>query len=149
MKSIFDTATRDEIISRISLLNGQSKGLWGRMTVAQMVKHCAECEKYYYGNMSVKRSFLGRLIGKTAISSILKNEAATLKRNAPTARQFKVSETGLEFEAERENWKQLIKAYETLEVDSFTHWFFGKMTKAQLGQFVYKHCDHHLRQFGV
>jgi len=43
----------------------------------------------------------------------------------------------------------LIRMYETYEHTDFDHWFFGKMSKLQLGQFIYIHSNHHLRQFGV
>ena len=40
-----------------------------------------------------------------------------------------------------------LNAYEHFNVTGFVHWFFGKMTREQIGQLVYKHTDHHLRQF--
>ncbi|WP_312740807.1 DUF1569 domain-containing protein [Sphingobacterium multivorum] len=43
----------------------------------------------------------------------------------------------------------LIEQYETFEKATFVHWFFGRMSRAQLGQFIYKHCNHHLKQFGT
>ena len=149
MKSILCKDTREEVIIRINSLNEASKAQWGKMTVAQMVKHCTLCEEYYYGNIHVKRSFLGRLFGRTAISSILKDDVSGLKKNAPTPPQFRVSEINLDFEAEKSNWKKLMEKYETFKSERFQHWFFGEMTKEQLGQFIYKHSDHHLRQFGA
>ncbi len=127
----------------------QSKAHWGKMTAAQMVKHCTMCEEYYYGNIEVKRSLLGRLFGKAAIKGILKDESTSFKRNAPTSLQFKITDDNLDFETERANWKQLIERYESFKNEYFNHWFFGKMTRLQLGRFIYKHCDHHLKQFGV
>lgn len=149
MKSIFDKETRDEIILRINSLTEQSNARWGKMTVAQMVRHGAICEEYYLGNIAVKRSFLGRLLGKMAIKEILKDDTSSLKKNAPTSPQFRVNDFDLDFEAERVNWKKSIEKYETFDRENFIHWFFGQMTKTQLGQFIYKHCDHHLRQFGA
>ena len=149
MKSVFDKNIREEVVNRINLLNEGSKAQWGKMTVAQMVKHCSICEEYYYGNIKMKRSFLGRIVGQRAINSILKDENSGLRKNAPTPSPFKVSEPVLNLEAEKEKWKQLIRRYDTFPEDNFTHWFFGKMTKKQLGEFIYKHSDHHLRQFGV
>jgi hypothetical protein len=149
MKSIFSKDTRDEVIIRINSLKEASKGQWGKMTVAQMVRHCTLCEEYYYGNIQVKRSFLGRLFGKTAINGILKNDASGLKKNAPSPSPFRVSEINLDLETEKANWKHLIEKYETFRSERFKHWFFGEITKEQLGQFIYKHGDHHLRQFGV
>jgi hypothetical protein len=40
-----------------------------------------------------------------------------------------------------------MEAYANYSNNNFTHWFFGKMTKDQVEYFVYKHTDHHLRQF--
>jgi hypothetical protein len=149
MKSIFLKATRDEVINRINSLNEASKAQWGKMTVAQMVRHCALCEEYYYGNITIKRSFPGRLLGRVAINSILKDDVNSFRKNASTPPPLKVSESHLDLETEKANWKNLIGKYETFKGEKFKHWFFGEMTKEQLGQFIYKHGDHHLRQFGV
>jgi hypothetical protein len=48
---------------------------------------------------------------------------------------------------EKAKWRSLIEQYRAFDKDYFIHWFFGKMSKEQLGQFIYKHCDHHLKQF--
>jgi hypothetical protein len=147
MKSIFDIQTRTEILSRIKKLNQESKAIWGQMTAAQMVKHCALCEEYYHGHFPVSRSFLGRLIGKVAINKMLKDDQSMLQKNAPTSPKFRVNNDVEDLELEKEQWKSLIEQYDSFNKEYFTHWFFGKMSKEQLGQFIYKHCDHHLRQF--
>jgi hypothetical protein len=149
MRSIFHKDTREEVIGRINSLNEASKAQWGKMTVAQMVRHCTLCEEYYYGKVNIKRSLLGRLVGQMAIKDILKDDVTVLKRNAPTPSPFKVSERNLDFETEKTKWKSIIEKYETFTSESFNHWFFGEMTNEQLGQFIYKHSDHHLRQFGA
>lgn len=40
MKSIFDPAAYEEVVNRINNLNEQKKGLWGKMSAAQMLWHC-------------------------------------------------------------------------------------------------------------
>ncbi len=50
---------------------------------------------------------------------------------------------------EKEKWMALIEEYPRFTNNDYVRWFFGKMTKEQVGYFVYKHIDHHLRQFGV
>lgn len=147
MKSIFDTETRTEIFSRIDSLTKETEAAWGQMTVAQMVKHCALCEEYYHGNLQVSRSFLGRLIGRMVINKTLKGDQSMLQKNAPTSPHFKVNNNIENLELEKEKWKSLIGQYASFDKEYFTHWFFGKMSKQQLGQFIYKHSDHHLRQF--
>lgn len=149
MRSIFDETTRAEVITRINSLSLKSQALWGKMNVEQMVRHCVLAEEYYQGNIKINRSFLGRLLGKTAIRSILKNDDTQLGKNAPTSDQFRISYHSLDLEKEKLKWKSLVEKYASFKDENFTHWFFGPMTKEQLGQFIYKHCDHHLRQFGA
>ncbi|MGX5816605.1 DinB family protein [Chitinophaga lutea] len=148
MKSVFDAAVRAELLQRIDALDESSTPLWGKMTVGQMVRHCTLCDDYYLGRIPVPRSFLGRLIGQSAIRSILKDQAVQMQKNAPTAQAFLVKDEVRDLAEEKRKWRAVIGQYERLSVPSFNHWFFGKMNRDQLGQFAYKHADHHLRQFG-
>lgn len=156
MKSIFDRETRADVVRRIGSLQPDSKPLWGKMTVGQMVRHCSLCEEYYFGKMPVRRSLLGRVIGKFAIGQLLKNDSTQLGKNAPTNATFKVTEkaengvtqNAVDLEKAKAGWRTLIEDYGSYSRDHFDHWFFGRMSREQLGQFIYKHCDHHLRQFG-
>jgi len=138
-----------EIIRRIRSLTGQHKASWGRMTVAGMVTHCALCEEYYNGTIKIRRSFLGLIIGKAALRSILQDDKNGLRKNAPTAALFRVDDAKADFETGKAKWLALTENYGSYRKEGFVHWFFGYMTKQQLGQFIYKHSDHHLRQFGV
>jgi hypothetical protein len=149
MKSIFNKTDQNEIIERISTLDKNSKPEWGKMSVEQMVNHCVLCEDYYFGNVAVKRAFLGRIIGKMALKGILKPGNTMLQKNAPTPPNFLVTGPVNDLESQKRAWKALIERYGNYPAEYFTHWFFGKMTKEQLGQFVYIHCNHHLTQFNA
>lgn len=148
MKTVFDQAIRDELIDRINLLHESSVAEWGKMNVYQMLKHCTICEEMYLGRKEYKRVFLGRLFGKIGLRNILKDETP-MQRNAPTGQGFKVQEANGDVSKEKIKWISLIEEYEHYSNNNFVHWFFGNMTKEQVGLFVYKHDDHHLRQFGV
>ncbi len=148
MKSIFDEATRSELIARINTLNDNSEAKWGKMKIYQMVKHCVLCEEMYLGKKKYKRTILGRLLGKIALQGILKNENP-MKQNAPTNQAFIIKESRGDVITEKEKWVALIKKYKHFSNNDFTHWFFGKMTKDQIGYLDFKHIDHHLRQFGA
>jgi hypothetical protein len=147
MKSVLDKDTRDELIRRIHKLNEHSKPQWGQMNVYQMLKHCVLCEELYLGKTKHKRSFIGRLFGKGGLKNILR-EDKPFPRNAPTSPVFKVREQHGDVLFEKRKWISLIEEYENYSSD-FVHWFFGRMTPEQVGYFVYKHNDHHLRQFNV
>ena len=148
MKSVFDKTTRDELVKRIESLNEHSKAQWGKMNVYQMLKHCVLCEEMYLGNKNYKRVFLGRLFGRMALKSLLKDETP-LKPGAPTGEPFKIKETAGDLTAEKNKWITLMQQYGSYSNDHYVHWFFGNMTREQVGWFAYKHTDHHLRQFNV
>ncbi|MEO6230145.1 MAG: DUF1569 domain-containing protein [Ferruginibacter sp.] len=146
MKTVFEKATREELISRINSLNENSTAQWGKMNIYQMLKHCTLCEEMYQGKTEHKRTLLGHLFGKMALNSLSKDDSP-IKPNAPTSPHFKIREKVGNVNAEKEKWITLIAVYEQYSPANFIHWFFGKMTKEQVGFFVYKHADHHLRQF--
>lgn len=100
----------------------------------------------FQGEKQYKRLFIGKLLGRMTLNGILKNEDP-LKKNQPTHPELKITGTG-DFEAEREKWVGLLKAYSAFSNPGFVHPFFGKMTEDEIGKYVYKHTDHHLRQFG-
>ena len=144
MKSIFDKTTRDELINRINSLNENSTPQWGKMTVSQMLKHCSQWDEMALGKKKYKQSLIGRLFGKMALKDMMKDEP--MKKNMPTVPSFKIkSDTG--FAEEKRKWIQLLNEYNHFSNDGFTHPFFGAMTKEHTGFMVYKHIDHHLRQF--
>ena len=144
MKSIFDKTTRDEIINRINSLNENSTAQWGKMNVSQMIKHCSQWDEMALGKKKYKQSFLGKLFGKMGLKDMLKDEP--IKKNLPTVPSFKVKEN-LNVAEEKKKWIGLLEEYKDFSTDGFIHPFFGAMTKEQTGYVVYKHIDHHLRQF--
>jgi hypothetical protein len=147
MKTIFEKATIDELINRISTLSENSEAQWGKMNVSQMLKHCTQFEEMSLGKKKYKQSFLGKLFGKVALKDILKD--APLKKNLPTVPSFKVKDDGLDVTAGKRKWIDLIKGYEHFSNSDFVHPFFGRMTKEQIGHWAYKHADHHLCQFNA
>ena len=94
MKSVFDTTTREELITRINSLSLQSKTQWGKMNVFQMVRHCILCDEMMMGKKQVKRVFIGRLLGRMLLKNILKDDKP-FGENAPTSPLLKTtSESG-------------------------------------------------------
>ncbi|HEY9534169.1 MAG TPA: DUF1569 domain-containing protein [Mucilaginibacter sp.] len=148
MKSIFDKPTREAIIARIKTLNEDSTPQWGKMNIYQMLKHCTLTEEMYLGDKIYPRQFIGRLLGRIALKSLTKDDAP-MGKNAPTSNDFKIKQTEGNVTELRDKWASLIERYHDFDNPNFTHWFFGKMTKEQIGQLAYKHADHHLKQFGA
>jgi len=145
MKTVYDKATRDELIARIKTLNGNSKAQWGTMTIYQMLKHCTLWEEMITGKTTYKRAFIGLLFGKIALKVVLRDDKP-LSPNTPTLVELRITGSGNVL-AERDKWVSQIEEYEHSPNPQCVHAFFGKLTKEQIGQLVYKHTDHHLRQF--
>ena len=54
------------------------------MDLLQMVKHFTLCDDMYLGIIKIKRPFIDRLIGKTILKKILKDDAP-FHKNSPTS----------------------------------------------------------------
>tara|TARA_R110002051_G_scaffold74908_1_gene136491 strand:- start:1171 stop:1623 length:453 start_codon:yes stop_codon:yes gene_type:complete len=150
MKTVFDNQILHQLINRANNLNDDAVAQWGIMNVHQMVEHCILTEKLFLGELKLKRVFIGRFIGRKALIDLLKDDTPLMK-NAPTDQVLKTFRNG-NIETLKPEWINLLNQYkirDSLNFENFIHPFFGKMTKKQLGEFVYKHIDHHLRQFGV
>jgi hypothetical protein len=148
MKSIFDKQVREELIQRIEKLSDSSAASWGKMNVYQMILHCIKTEEMYLRLKSYDRLFIGRIFGQMSLKSLVKDEKQ-FKQNEPTHPEFKIKDNGY-ISAITTRWISLIHEFEDKkesDYQDFSHPFFGKMTKTQVGQYNYKHIDHHLRQF--
>jgi hypothetical protein len=149
MKTVFDKATRDNLIRRIQALDDPRSAQWGKMNLFQMVRHCALWEGWIQGKppREYRQELLGHLFGGMALRNMAKDDKP-LARNVPTGRDFKIRETEGDLAAERRRWAEMVAGYEHYSNPGFIHDFFGRMTVEQVGQLAYKHNDHHLRQFG-
>lgn len=150
MRTIFDINTRAALIGRIEKINEENKAKWGKMNVFQMLKHNTYWNRWILGkeNHTYKQAFMGKLFGKIVLKKMIKDEKP-FDKNIPTSSQFKAKDLNGDLEKEKAKWISLIKEYENYQNPNFVHDFFGKMTKEEIGILVHKHCDHHLRQFGV
>ncbi len=148
MKTIFDKNTREELSARVNALNENCRAQWGKMNVNQMLKHCTKWDDMMLGKIQVKQMFLGKLFGKLALKNILKNDKP-LGKNSPSAPELIIKEKAGDIAIDKAEWIRRINEYENFQNIYFVHPFFGTMTSEQVGLFVYKHHDHHIRQFGV
>lgn len=149
MKNLFDKDTHTEITNRLNLLTPESKALWGKMNVSQMLAHCKEAFKVPLSDKKMSRSFIGLLVG-WMIKHKLYNEDPW-KKNLPTASNFIIKDER-DFEKEKVGLFELVDTFYHTgpgNVGKFPHPMFGTFTPEQWGQSMYKHLDHHLMQFGV
>ena len=149
MKNIFDLTDKNDIINRIDELHPNSKALWGKMNVSQMLAHCIVPTKISSGEIASRQKLLGKLFGKMAKKQMLASEQ--MKKGLPTDPGFVIKDAP-DFYKTRQALKAAIdKLYDTdkIELLQRKHPFFGKLSLEEWGVLNYKHYDHHLKQFGV
>lgn len=150
MKNLFDAELANQLKQRIGSLQIDSQRQWGEMSVAQTVAHCASGLEMALGEIKPPRALVGRLIG-WAIKPKVVGDDEPFRRNSPTVGQLVIrGERNLD--VERVRLCSLIDEFAsggTSVCTTHPHPFFGRLTPAEWAVIMYKHLDHHLRQFGV
>lgn len=151
MKNLFEETAVSEMKTRLGRLGPQSERRWGKMTVAQMLAHCSVSMQWAVGEIVPEKGALSaRLLGRLVKPMVFRNESP-LRKNSPTAKSLIVADER-DLGTERERLSGLIDRFAAGGVVGCTknpHSFFGKMTPEEWATLMYKHLDHHLRQFGV
>ncbi|HEY6357900.1 MAG TPA: DUF1569 domain-containing protein [Vicinamibacterales bacterium] len=150
MKNLFEAARVQEVKARLAQLTPDTTRLWGTMSPAQAVAHCAGAMEWAVGDRVAPRMFVGRVIGGVVKPMLLGNDEP-MRRNSPTARDLVVRDER-DLETERERLRRLIDRFAAAGPAGCTthpHSFFGRLTADEWATLMYKHLDHHLRQFGV
>jgi Protein of unknown function (DUF1569) len=150
MKNLFDPTAVDEIRTRLATLEPRNERQWGKMTAAQAMAHCAAAFDVASGNMLPPRAFPGRIIGPMIKRLVLRNDDP-IRRNSPTMKEL-IIEDERDLGQERERLRVLIDRFAAAGPKGCTahpHSFFGRLTPEEWAVLMYKHLDHHLRQFGA
>jgi hypothetical protein len=147
VKNLFDSAVKREIIDRINKLTPDSKALWGKMNVGQMLAHVQVPIGVAEGTNKIKRTLFGRIVGPLAKPVIYSNKP--FKRSLPTDPSFVMIGNEKNFEVEKQKLLEMVSNFSEKNIVNEVHPFFGKMTKEQWSIGTWKHLDHHLQQFGA
>lgn len=135
---------------RLEHLRPDSQRLWGRMNPAQMLAHCSAGMEMAAGQIRPPRALIGRIIGRI-VKPIALRDKEPMRRNSPTAKELVVNDER-DFGAERDRLCRLIDRFAMAGpagCTAYPHSFFGSLTPDEWAILIYKHLDHHLRQFGA
>jgi Protein of unknown function (DUF1569) len=149
MKTLFEQDGAQDVIARIDSLQPASARQWGKMDVAQMMAHCSATLDMASGRLNPPRAFIGRVLGPI-FKSLFTNEKP-LSKNGPTGKELVVADAR-DFAREQENLKAKVRQFHEGGEAKCTrrpHPFFGALTPQDWSRGMYKHLDHHLRQFGA
>jgi len=149
MQNLFDPADRAALVYRLGRLQETSARQWGTLAPAQALAHCAVALEVPCGDRRKRQMLLGRLLAPFVRSSVLGEKP--FSHGAPTDRDFVVSDQR-DFAAERQRLIALVDRFcagGPAKADGVVHSFFGRLSGEEWGRLMYKHIDHHLRQFGA
>jgi hypothetical protein len=149
MQNLFDTRDRKDLARRLASLQPSSARQWGKMDVSQMLAHCAVALEVPCGDRVTPQRLLGRILAPFVRASVLGEKP--MARNAPTSPEYRIADSR-DFERERARLATLVDRFASLGptgVDGVVHAFFGRLTGDEWSRLMYKHLDHHLRQFGA
>jgi hypothetical protein len=148
MKTMWQDDARCELQDRLATLTPNNRAQWGKMSAPEMVCHLSESMKMATGdlpcvstnNRPLRHAPLKQLIIYIAPWPKGAQTASELLARAPASWSSDLGElTALvdRFAARRNasSWPE--------------HPVFGKLSTRAWGRLVYRHIDHHLRQFGA
>jgi hypothetical protein len=150
MTNLYDRAALNRVKERIANLRPDSQRQWGKMTPAQAVAHCADAMEWAVGDVRPPRMFVGQIIGRMIKSRVLA-EGEPMRKNSPTAKTLVIADER-DLTAEQKRLCDLIERFGAAGPQGCTthpHSFFGPLTPEEWSALMYKHLDHHLRQFGA
>jgi len=150
MGSLFDRDSGAEILRRVESLSSTSVARWGKMDGGQMLRHCCRPLQVALGELTLKRAMIGYLFGGIA-KRYLVNGNAPFRPNMPTASDFLVVDAQ-DFDEQQRALLGLVRRLGEGGEEALTrdpHPLFGRMRPDEWDRLLWKHIDHHLRQFGA
>ena len=149
MNNLFAPSERQLILDRLGKLQAGATRQWGKMDPAQMCAHCVVALEVGTGDLARDHGFIGKVLGRFVKGSLLGEKP--FSKNSPTDPAFIVSDPR-DFAKEKARLVEIVKRFGEAgasAADGRMHSFFGRLKGDEWGVLMYKHLDHHLRQFGA
>jgi hypothetical protein len=148
MENLFNATDRDAMLTRLAGLHPDQARRWGKMALPQMLAHCTVGVQYPLGEKTGRQSLIGRVLAPVLKGRFL--GPRPFGRNGPTGPDFIITDQR-DFDVERHRLHDYIVRFCAEGrggVNNRAHSFFGPLTGDEWGRLMFKHLDHHLRQFG-
>jgi hypothetical protein len=147
MKSIWQDEARRELTDRVGSLTPDRRAGWGTFSAPKMVCHLADALNMAMGDLKVapKR----RPIRYPPLKQLI-IYAAPFPKGTPTAPELLMRQPREWVNDVADVQDLLARAGSARTTDTWPdHPAFGKLSKRAWGVLIYRHMDHHLRQFGA
>lgn len=148
--SVYSSAEAAALVARIEHLTPASQPRWGKMNVAQMLAHCCVPYEMALTEQHARPPALKRWLMRALVKWIVVGPRP-FPKNSPAPKEFKVAEQQ-DFKKEQLRLVEGVRQVQQLGPEAFEgrdHPSFGPLSAGQWSNLMYKHLDHHLRQFGV
>ncbi len=149
MSSILDPADATAIRARLHQLRPDAERQWGTMTAHQMLCHLIDGFRVPLGESpsTIRKSWL-RL---PPVRWLLIHLIPWPEGKVPTAREFRATQPTT-WEADLATWDAACDRWVASAADPAfkpgPHPMFGHLKASEWSVLIYRHVDHHLRQFG-
>ena len=147
MKSVFDSQMRQSLLDRIDRVTPASQARWGKMNAEKMLTHLVQSARMATGELSVAPKKM--VLRYTPLRQLVVYWLP-FPKGAPTAPELVISDPAT-LEQSRQDLRLLLSeiAARSSRPDWPEHPAFGPLGRQGWGVLMYRHFDHHLRQFGV
>jgi hypothetical protein len=150
LPNVFDPPATAELLARMDRLVPDTPSRWGQMNVAQMLAHCCIPYEQAQGERDTGASGLLKFLARWLVKPKIAGEALYGK-NLRSPRSMSITDVR-DFSTERERLRAYVTRAHGQGAAAFegrAHVFFGPMTAQEWSNLLWKHLDHHFRQFGV
>lgn len=147
--TIFNPEDFINLKTRIEQLSTESKRQWGKMNQTHMLEHCATQLRLALGKTPSKGKE-GPFIFRTSIGRWLSLYVIPWPKGSATPSQMNILEQDMErgdIQLLKQELLDLLDLVSTAP-ELKPHPFFGQLNRKDWGRLIWKHFDHHLRQFG-
>ena len=147
MKSLWQLEARAAILSRLARLTPDHRAAWGKFTAPLMVAHLSDGLRMAFGDLPTRSR--GLPIRHPPLKQLF-IYWIPIPKGLPTAKEL-IARAPESWETEMESCRSLVDRFgrESPQRQWPDHPAFGTMNSRRWGVIVYRHIDHHLRQFGV
>lgn len=147
MMTLHDDATRRSIAERARRIAATASPLWGKMNAAEMMVHITDALRMATGELPVQSR---RIFVRFPVIKQLLIYVVPMAKGLPTAPELR-SRAPASWDNELRDFEASLTSFGARDQTAAwpAHPAFGTMNRKSWGVLAYKHCDHHLRQFGA
>ena len=152
MKTLLDPAVTAQTLDRLSRLQLNARGMWGRMNAHQMVCHLRDSFRIGLGEREVSPA--SSELQRTLVKAIALRAPLRWPKGVPTRPEADQEIGGtppVDFANDMRDLVEIIRRFAdpNRERQFGVHPTFGAMSDWEWMRWGYLHTDHHLRQFGI